>query len=89
LRRRTKPRPDSLLSAAFRVLVAGAIVALATADLLHAWALLAGAVLALGQAGVRRWWSRTTGQEWTPVPPNESVIHRLRTAGKEHSPPLR
>jgi protein-S-isoprenylcysteine O-methyltransferase Ste14 len=75
-----RPRRDSLLSATFRVLVAAAFVTLATADLLHVWALLAGALVALAQTGVRRWWSQTTGQEWTPVPPSESVLQRLRSA---------
>jgi hypothetical protein len=66
-----------------RVLVAAALIALATADLLHAWSLLAGAVFALAQTGVRRWWSHMTGQEWTPVPPSESVLQRLRSARTE------
>ena len=85
---RARHHPDSLLKTTLRVLVAAAIVAFATADLLHAWAVLAGACVALAEAGVRRWWSHRTGREWMPVPPNESVIHRLRSAGKEHSPPL-
>jgi hypothetical protein len=85
LLRRIKPHHDLLLSAVLRVLLAGTIVALATAEELHAWALLAGASVALVEVGVQRWWSQRTGQEWTPVPPNESVLHRLRSANKERS----
>jgi hypothetical protein len=76
-----------LLSAVLRVLLAGVIVALATAEQLHAWALLAGASVTLVELAAQRWWSKRTGQAWTPVPPSESVLQRLRSANKERPQP--